>query len=122
MNSPAVDARTMFRIEVRAARRAHHCYLRLKTAGVIPALHAQLLRDVALWRAQALATRIAGEHKHSLARANGCDQPVSARGLRPTTPAAQERVCHVVAVGARQRAGDDSARGTVQRSTRGAIV
>lgn len=58
------------------------------------------------------------QKEHSLARANGCDSPACARGAHgPKTPAAGERVCHVVAVG--QPAGDASARQTLQRPVGG---
>lgn len=56
----------------------------------------------------------------SLARANGCDQPASARAHVPKTPAVQERVFHVVA--ANQESADTSARATAHRGPGGAIV
>lgn len=67
------------------------------------------VRDAAARRGRRIGTLV-----YSLARANGCDSPACARGAHgPKTPAAGERVCHVVAVG--QPAGDASARATLPR-------
>lgn len=55
-----------------------------------------------------------------LTRANGCDQPVSARGPCPKAPATGERVCRVAA--AAGNGGDTFARVTLQQQRRGGGV
>lgn len=106
---PQPDVGRMLQIEIHGARRAHHAYLQLKRhAWIGPA-----------WRAcadLAAADRdihLRSARKHSLARVNGRDQPVSARGPCPKTPAAGERVCRVAAVGG--NAGDTFARATLRQ-------
>ncbi len=60
------------------------------------------------------------QKEHSLARANGRDWPVSARGAHdPKTPAAGRRGCHVVA--ASKDAGDDTAPQALPRPAGGGV-
>lgn len=105
----------MAALDVAWARRAHHAYLQLKKTAWIGPAHthcadlAQSMRRAALRSAR---TR--------LARVNGCDQPVSARGLHaPKTPATGAGDCRVAAVGG--NTGDDSSFATLQQS-REAVV
>jgi hypothetical protein len=107
-------------LDLGSARRAHRVYLGLKKTAWIGPAHQQCADHAAALRDSALRSA-----RTRLARANGWDQPVSARGAHdPKTPATGEGVLPRVAAGRHLPvlASDDSARLTLQRSTREAIV